>query len=91
MVVLCDEVIAEYPRGERKQYKSTLIDFGAPGLWSSIARTTGIPPAIAVRFILEGKISSPGLHVPMTKEIYVPVLEELKNEGIVLKETITDI
>ena len=91
MIVLCDEVIAEYPRGERKQYKSTLIDFGAPGLWSSIARTTGIPPAIAVRFILEEKISSPGLHVPMTKEIYEPILEELKNEGIVLEETITDI
>jgi len=90
MVVLCDEVVGESPSGKRKQYKSTLIDFGVPGLWTSIARTTGIPPAIAVRYILEGKIRTPGLHAPMTKEIYGPILEELKSEGIVLKETITD-
>lgn len=91
MVVLCDEVIAEYPGGERKKFESTLIDFGVPGLWTSIARTTGIPPAIAVRFILEGKISTPGLHAPMAKEIYGPVLEELENEDIILKEMMMDI
>ncbi|MDD3671925.1 MAG: saccharopine dehydrogenase C-terminal domain-containing protein, partial [Synergistaceae bacterium] len=88
MVVLCDEVIAEYPDGKKEKYKSTLIDFGVPGIWTSIARTTGVPPAIAVKFILEGKISTPGLHAPMSKEIYEPVLDELKNEGIVLEETI---
>ena len=91
MVVLCDEVTAEYPDGNRKQYKSTLVDFGIPNRWTSIARTTGVPPAIAARFILEGKITTPGLHAPMAREIYGPVLEELRNEGIVLEETVTDI
>ncbi len=91
MVVLCDEVTAEYPNGDRKEYKSTLVDFGVPDKWTSIARTTGVPPAIAVRFILEGKIRTPGLHVPMSREIYDPVMEELKKEGIVLEETVRDI
>ncbi len=91
MVVLCDEVTAEYPDGKRKQYKSTLIDFGIPNRWTSIARTTGVPPAIAVRFILEEKITAPGLYAPMAREIYEPVLEELKKEGIVLEETVTDL
>lgn len=91
IVVLCDEVTAEYPNGKRKQYQSTLIDFGIPNCWTSIARTTGVPPAIAVRFILEDKITAPGLHAPMDREIYEPVLEELKNEGIVLEEAVKDI
>jgi saccharopine dehydrogenase-like NADP-dependent oxidoreductase len=91
LVVLCDEVVAEYPDGARKMFKSTLIDFGVPDKWTSIARTTGVPPAIATRFILEGKIDTPGLYAPMSREIYGPVLEELRNEGIVLEETIINI
>jgi hypothetical protein len=42
-------------------------------------------------FILEGKIDTPGLYAPMSREIYGPVLEELRNEGIVLEETIINI
>jgi len=89
LVLLCDEVTAAYPNGVRELHSSVLIDYGVPGKWTSIAKTTGIPPAIAVRFILEGKIKKPGLHAPMSKEIYEPVLNELKNEGIVLEEKIT--
>ena len=68
-----------------------MIDYGIPGKWTSIARTTGVPPAVATRFILEGKIATPGLHVPTSKEIYEPVLEELKNEGIMLEENIINL
>lgn len=88
LVILCDEVTAIFPDGTKKMHSSVLIDFGVPGRWTSIARTTGIPPAIATRFILEGKINTPGLHLPMSKAIYKPVLDELKNEGIVLKENL---
>lgn len=88
LVVLCDEVTASFADGTKKLYSSILVDYGIPGKWTSCARTTGIPPAIATRLILDGVIKTPGLHVPMSPEIYVPVLEELANEGIVLRESV---
>ena len=87
LVVLCDEIVSRFPGGRRTLHKSVLIDYGVPGRWTSIAKTTGVPPAIAVRFILEGKIATPGVHPPMTREIYEPILAELKAEGIVLEES----
>ena len=91
LVVLCDEIVASFPDGSTKQYNSVLIDYGIPGKWTSCSRTTGVPPAIATRFILEGRIKTPGLHVPMSPEIYEPVLAELKNEDIVLEETVVSL
>ncbi len=87
LVVLCDEIVASYPDGTRELRRSLLVDYGIPGKWSSVARTTGVPPAIAARFILEGVIATPGVHAPTTREIYEPVLRELAAEGIVLQET----
>lgn len=92
LVILQDEFIAAYKgEGRKKVYRSTLIDRGVPGGDSSIAKTTGLPPAIAARLILEGKIQTPGVHIPVLPEIWGPVLEELERLGISLKETITQI
>ena len=44
--------------------------------------TVGIPVAIAVKMILTGKISSTGVHIPIRKDIYEPVLEELEEYNI---------
>ena len=90
LVVLVDEVEYTDKGGKKKVHKSTLIDFGIPGKWSAIARTTGVPPAIAARFILDGTIARPGVHVPTIPEVYNPVLAELKNENIALGEATFD-
>jgi len=88
MDILQDEYIVRFPAtGLRKRYRTTLIDYGVPGGDSSIARTTGLPLAIAARFILEGKIHTPGIHIPVLPEIYEPVLAELERMGIRLKES----
>jgi saccharopine dehydrogenase-like NADP-dependent oxidoreductase len=87
MVILMDEYIADFPStGIRKRYVSTLVDYGIPGDDSSIARTTGLPPAIAARLILDGEIKTPGLHTPVSPGIYEPVLAELEALGIRLEE-----
>ncbi|MGA2083001.1 MAG: saccharopine dehydrogenase C-terminal domain-containing protein [Holophaga sp.] len=89
LIVLKDEVTAAYPDGTRKRHTSTLIDFGIPGGDSSIARTTGLPPAIVARLFLEGRIPGRGLVLPTLPEIYEPCLAELEKEGIRLQETTT--
>lgn len=92
LVILRDEYTAFYPEsGRRVKYLSTLVDFGIPGGDTSVARTTGIPPAIAARLVLEGKITAPGLHTPVLPEIYEPVLAELEREKITLKEEVREL
>jgi saccharopine dehydrogenase (NADP+, L-glutamate forming) len=86
LVILKDEITAAYPDGSLRRHESLLVDYGIPGGDSSIARTTGIPPAIGADLILQGTIASPGLHIPTTREIYEPLLQELARENIRLKE-----
>ena len=91
LIVLKDEVAAVYPDGTRKRHTSTLVDFGIPGGDSSIARTTGLPPAIVASLFLEGRVPGPGLVLPMRPDIYEPCLAELEREGIRLQETTVEL
>ena len=63
-----------------------MIDFGIPNGDSSMARTVGLPAAIATRLILEGKIEVTGVHIPVIPQIYTPILQELKEMEIVFTE-----
>jgi saccharopine dehydrogenase-like NADP-dependent oxidoreductase len=86
MLVLQHTFIAEYP-DKKEKITSTMIDFGIPGGDSSMNRTVGLPAAVGVRFILEGKFTQPGVIVPVMPELYEPALEELQNLGIQFSET----
>lgn len=81
MLVLQHTFMAEFP--DRREYiTSTMIDFGIPGGDSSMNRTVGLPAAVGVRFILEGRFTRPGVIVPVMPEFYEPALEELERLGI---------
>jgi saccharopine dehydrogenase-like NADP-dependent oxidoreductase len=86
MVVLQHIVRASYPDGSEEVIKSSMLDFGSPATNTSIARTVALPAAIAVRLILENKITATGVCRPVKPEIYNPILEELKLLGIEMKE-----
>jgi hypothetical protein len=88
MLVMQHEFIAEYP-DRRELITATMIDYGIPHGDTSMARTVGLPAAIAVRMILQGEISGiTGVHVPVIPEIYEPLLAELEELGIGLTETV---
>lgn len=86
MLVLKHEFRAEYDDRQEK-ITSTMVDFGIPHGDTSMARTVGLPAAIGVRMILEGKIALTGVQVPVVPEIYEPVLAELEALGIKFVET----
>ena len=65
-----------------------MIDFGIPGGDSSMARTVGLPAAVGVRLILDGKIDETGVLVPVSPSIYEPTLDELGNLGIEFSEDV---
>jgi hypothetical protein len=85
MLALKHEFQAQY--GDRTaRITSTMVDFGIPGGDSSMSRTVGLPAAIGVKLILQGKIQLTGVQVPVVPEIYGPVLKELEGLGIRFEE-----
>jgi len=83
LIIMQHEFIADFP-GENmtKKFTSTFIDYGNVDKDTSIARTTGIPPAIGAKLIVGGKIIRKGVAIPVYEDIYSPILLELENEGI---------
>jgi len=86
MVAMQHTFLVSYPHKASEVIKSSMLVYGSPETDTSVARTVAIPAAIAVRLILEGKINLKGVYRPVIPEIYEPVLEELENNGISLKE-----
>jgi saccharopine dehydrogenase-like NADP-dependent oxidoreductase len=68
--------------GELKKLNSSLLVFGDDPRYTSMAKTVGLPVAIAAKLILNGDINSVGVKIPTTKDIYSPVLKELEENGI---------
>jgi saccharopine dehydrogenase-like NADP-dependent oxidoreductase len=70
-----------------KRITSSLICIGEDQERTAMAKTVGLPLALAVELFLDGKIKQRGLALPISPEIYNPLLSELKNQGIIFKET----
>jgi saccharopine dehydrogenase-like NADP-dependent oxidoreductase len=65
---------------------SSLVCYGEDSTYTAMAKTVGLPLAIAIDQFLNGKITVRGLHVPVIKEIYQPILNQLAVEGIRFEE-----
>ncbi len=91
MVALRHSFIVAYPDDSGENITSTLIDYGTPGGDSAMARTVGLPVAAAAKLILRGDIRKTGVHIPVTPDIYHPLLKEMEQEGISFKENIEKI
>jgi saccharopine dehydrogenase-like NADP-dependent oxidoreductase len=71
---------------ENKQIDSTMICIGDDQTYTAMAKTVGLPVAIAALKILKGIISTPGVQMPISEEVYLPILKELEENGIVFHE-----
>jgi len=72
--------------GKEKEIQAWLTSTGEDETQTAMAKTVGLPLAIACKLLLEGKFLSRGVVIPIQKEIYEPVLNELKSWGIRLEE-----
>ena len=64
-----------------------MVLIGEDQTFTAMATTVGLPVAIAALKILNKEITTPGVQMPITKEVYDPILKELENFGISFKET----
>lgn len=82
MIILRNDVGIRHPSGELEIKHLGLVVYGEQDGFSAMAKTVGYPAAIAARMVLDGEITSRGLVLPMTKEVYGPALARLKEEGL---------
>jgi saccharopine dehydrogenase-like NADP-dependent oxidoreductase len=66
----------------KHQIESSMIIKGDDQTYTAMAKTVGLPVAMATLKILNGKISTPGVQLPINKEVYEPILKELEDYGI---------
>ena len=72
--------------GKKQQIDATMVCTGDDQTFTAMAKTVGLPVAIATLAILNNKIQSYGVQVPTKKELYTPILNELKHFGIIFNE-----
>ncbi len=72
--------------GEQKQIDSNLVVIGDDQTYTAMAKTVGLPVALATIKILNGEIRTPGVQLPIKKDVYAPILKELENFGIHFNE-----
>lgn len=89
MIIVHNEIIVEFSDRKEKRI-SSMLNEGIPYGDTAMSRAVSLPPAIAAKLILEGKITGKGVCMPSTKEMYEPILQEMETFGFSFKkETIT--
>jgi len=89
MIVLRHEFGLTDPAGRPSLRTSTLVAFGELEGDSAMARMVSLPAAAAARLILDGRITSTGVRIPVDPEVFEPVLAALEPRGIAFRETRT--
>ncbi|PIE87660.1 MAG: saccharopine dehydrogenase [Bacteroidetes bacterium] len=68
--------------GEKREIISSMVVIGDDHRHTAMSITVGTPVAIATKLLLNGTIHVTGVHVPVVKDLYEPILKELEPLGI---------
>lgn len=72
--------------GKQKQIESKMVCIGDDQTYTAMAKTVGLPVAMAALQILNGTYKTPGVQLPLNRDLYLPVLNELESFGVIFKE-----
>jgi saccharopine dehydrogenase-like NADP-dependent oxidoreductase len=72
--------------GEFHEITSEMVNIGEDQTFTSMSNTVGLPLGICVKLVLNGTIQLKGVHIPTSKEVYDPILDELEDYGIKFNE-----
>ena len=85
MLVMFHEFVSEL-NGKREKITSSMVNIGEDQTYTAMSNTVGLPVAICAKMMLTGKIQLKGVHLPVLKTIYDPILDELEKYGIKFEE-----
>jgi saccharopine dehydrogenase-like NADP-dependent oxidoreductase len=75
-----------FMNGEKKEIQAYLTCTGDDAINTAMAKTVGLPLAIATKLLAQNKIKSRGVAIPVTSEFYEPILKELSDFNVHLVE-----
>jgi saccharopine dehydrogenase-like NADP-dependent oxidoreductase len=64
------------------EIRSHMVYIGQDDQYTAMSDTVGIPVGIAAKMLLNNKIKSRGVLLPINHDIYLPILSELEKYGI---------
>jgi saccharopine dehydrogenase-like NADP-dependent oxidoreductase len=85
MLVMFHEFVSEL-NGKRERITSSMVSIGEDQTYTAMSNTVGLPVAICAKMILTGTIKLKGVHLPVLRSIYDPILDELEEYGIKFEE-----
>lgn len=68
--------------GKKKRLTSSMTMKGENSIDTAMARLVGLPLGIFVKLLMLGKVNLHGVHIPVMKSVYDPVLLELEEYGV---------
>ncbi|MCY1720246.1 saccharopine dehydrogenase NADP-binding domain-containing protein [Prolixibacteraceae bacterium Z1-6] len=87
MVVMWHKFVYRDKDSNKKvETNTSLVVLGESGEQTAMAKTVGIPLAVAAKLVLTGELNLQGMFIPTCKEIYEPVLAELEDFGIIFEK-----
>jgi saccharopine dehydrogenase (NADP+, L-glutamate forming) len=91
MIIMQHEV--EYLKEDKKYLKiSSMKLIGENHVETAMSKTVGLPLGIFVKLVLDGKITARGVQIPVMKEVYEPVLQELESDfSVVFNENLIEL
>ncbi len=81
MIVMLHEITYEL-NGKEYDLKSSMVVIGDDTVCTAMSKTVGLPVGIAALKILNGEIPVHGVQIPISPEVYQPILAELEDYGI---------
>lgn len=87
MIVMWHKVVSkEKGYDHEREFHSSMIVIGDDEPRTAMAKTVGLPVAIAAKRLLNGDIVRKGIHAPVYPDLYNPILDELAEYGIQFTE-----
>ncbi len=90
MIVMYHDFIYEL-NSTKYKVESSLVLEGKDQKYTAMSDTVGLPLAICAKLILKGQIKQRGVCLPIQKEVYEPILNELGQLGINFTEKQTSL
>ena len=79
-------VYRDHENGEQYIKTSSLAVTGNDRNHTAMAKTVGLPLAVAAKLVLNGELNLKGMYIPNVQEIYGPVLNELEGFDIIFND-----
>jgi saccharopine dehydrogenase-like NADP-dependent oxidoreductase len=72
---------------KKNEVVSSLIVDGENSNYTAMAKTVGLPLILWVELFIQKKYTTYGVQLPLTEDVYIPILAKLKSLGIQFKES----